>query len=186
MLSLSLSLWVKDERALHIKSLWYNPVTQSSQSSPQTSNSAPSLSQEWERGGRESPAYLRETLSKHTQDNLNGFCCALYTLPCEKVILSCHAYTLTSRWNDPHTSLCTHTPPPSTPLKKLMWSPFNTSTNRVLFIPATASWRYWPWYWLMGEKARRNCKIHQGDLVIYCTGGCHATVPAGSGGDTDV
>lgn len=27
---LSLFLWVKDERALHIKSLWYNPVTQSS------------------------------------------------------------------------------------------------------------------------------------------------------------
>ncbi len=180
---LSLCLWVKDERALHIKSLWYNPVTQSSQSSPKPQTPLLHFSQERERGGRESPAYLRGTLSKHTRDNLNGFCCALYTSPCEKVILSCHAYTLTSRWNDPHTSLCTHTPPPSTPLKKLLWIQAQTGSYSN---PATASWRYWPWYWLMGETARRNCRIHQGDLVIYCTGGYPATVPAGPGGDTDV
>ncbi len=65
-----------------------------------------------------------------------------------------------------HIAVYTTPLPRSTPLKKTHVKPLQYSTNRVLFIPATASWRYWPWYWLMGEKARRNCKIHQGDLVI--------------------
>ncbi len=125
-LMLSLCLWVKDERALHIKSLWYNPVTQSSQSSPQTSNSAPPLSQERERGGAREPCIpARDPFQTHARQSQWILLCSVHValwkgyfkLPC--------VYTHVPVKRPTHIAVYTHPSPihaaEETPVKPLQY-----------------------------------------------------------------
>lgn len=163
-LMLSLFLWVKDERALHIKSLWYNPVTQSSNPLPstKTSNPAPQLSQEQERR-RSAAAYLRETLSKHAEQSEWILLCSVHVAPWKGYFkLPCVYTHVLVKWP---THIAVYTNPSPRPLR---WrnsceAPSIQAQTGSYSNLVTASWRdtdpgidWWG----------RNCKIHQGDLVI--------------------